>query len=182
MSLTLQSLPYTTTISSVKESIQSHLGGPTVLSSLDKVKILLNKKPIPSSKKTIADAFKESDVEGKEDVTLSVMIMGGAPDPPSGPAEIPAPSATGEEVPAAAIAASAPGSEKAQAQADKMEGVEKQQRPVEVAGWQDEVSKREFWDDLQGFLQQRLKDAEGGKKLRDVIEKAWRADVVRIAT
>ena len=149
-----------------------------MLSSLDKVKVLLNKKPIPSSKKTLADAFKESDVEGKEDVTLSVMIMGGAPDPPSGPAEIPAPTVAGEEVPAVAVAASAPESEKAQAEADKMEGVEQSSS----GGWEDELSKGEFWEDLQGFLQQRLKNEEGGKKLRSVMENAWRVDVVRIAT
>ena len=64
-----------------------------------------------------------------------------------------------------------------------MEGVEPQQQEAgESAGWQDELSKKEFWDDLQGFLQQRLRNEEGGQKLRSIMEKAWRADVVRIAT
>ncbi|RMZ77260.1 hypothetical protein DV738_g4531, partial [Chaetothyriales sp. CBS 135597] len=48
--------------------------------------------------------------------------------------------------------------------------------------WQDQLSEPVFWDDLQTFLQDRLQDREGGMKLRAIIEKAWRADVVRIAT
>ncbi|RMD43715.1 hypothetical protein DV735_g1456, partial [Chaetothyriales sp. CBS 134920] len=111
--------------------------------STDKIKILLNKKVIPSSKKTLADA---------------VMIMGGAPDPPA--------DAPRDIYPAAATE-------------DTTNGSSNDSTKI---NWQDQLSEPVFWDDLQVFLQKRLQDREGGKKLRAIIEKAWRADVVRIAT
>ncbi|RMZ81582.1 hypothetical protein DV737_g2474, partial [Chaetothyriales sp. CBS 132003] len=157
MSLTLHSLPLSTPVAELKSAIRTHLGGGSNSGgpSTDKIKILLNKKPIPSTKKTLADAFEAKEgtgqqkvEEGEEQVTLSVMVMGGAPDPP---ADAPPNSSNGSN-----------GSNS--------------------NNWQDQLEQPAFWDDLQVFLQQRLHDREGGKKLRAIIEKAWRADVVRIAT
>jgi hypothetical protein len=202
MTLTLLSLPLNTPISAIKTQIQTHLGGASSVSSIDKIKILLNKKPIPSTKKTLEDAFQGvEEAEGKEEVSLGVMVMGGARDPVGGNGEVVidmAKGATAEGAgdgegkrdvpPAAAVDASAPGSEKAQAQAqtqtqpatsDAMEGVE---QGDSHGDWQDELTKPEFWTDLEGFLQQRLKSQVGGKKFKDIIEQAWRADLVRINT
>jgi hypothetical protein len=60
-----------------------------------------------------------------------------------------------------------------------MEGVEKV--PVSMAAEGSgpsgvEVLKQaEFWDDLQGFLERRLRDQGEAARLRKVFEGAWRA-------
>jgi hypothetical protein len=145
MTLTLSSLSSSTPISEVKSSIQKHLGGPSVLPDVSKIKILHNKKPIPSSKVTLGDAFAGTETEGQSDVTLSVMVMGGAPDPPPQ-------GATTETPLVAPETSSAPGSEKAAAEA--------------AAGTSqtDELDDA-FWSDLEAFLEQRLKSPGKAKTL-----------------
>ncbi|KAK4944356.1 hypothetical protein LTR10_016242 [Elasticomyces elasticus] len=170
MTLTIPSVdPNTTTIQALKEQTQSHLGGSTVVQA-DKIKILYNKKPIPPSKKTVAEALDGLVPSG--DVEFGVMVMGGAPDPPpQAPAEM----------------AAAPESEKAAVEAEgqtaestAIEGVETTQpesEPVQPGGSSGEqvLQTSEFWDDLQGFLEQRIRDQAEAVKLRGVFEKAWRS-------
>ena len=158
MSLTLPSLtPSSTTIASLKEAVQLHLGGSSVV-NIDKIKILYNKKPIPPSKKTLSDALDGADT-GKQ-LDLAVMVMGGAPDPPSEP-------------PTTAPAVGA--------DSDKMEDVETQTQTSSEAVQPGEASGKavleqsEFWDDLQGFLGQRIKDEGEAGRLRGVFERAWRS-------
>lgn len=124
--------------------------------STDKIKVILNKKPIPSSKKTLADAFADTDLEGKPSASLSFMVMGGAPDPP--------PQAVGPESEKAAAEALA-------ADAGGMEGV----LPTGEGGaaTEDELAKSEFWRDLEAFLSQRLKSEERASELRATFERAW---------
>ncbi|ETN44619.1 uncharacterized protein HMPREF1541_10289 [Cyphellophora europaea CBS 101466] len=166
MSLTLTSLPISTPVASVKERIQSHLGGPPAV-SLEKIKIILNKKPIPSSKKTLADAFADTDVADTTDVALSVMVMGGAVDP----AVTTHTEAWAEDVDQTV----GPESEKAAAEAlaadaGGMEGV----MPTTTSSTaDDELAKPEFWSDLEAFLGQRLKDESRAKQLRGTFESAW---------
>lgn len=138
--------------------------------SLEKIKILHNKKPIPASKKTIADAL--DDKAGKE-IEFGVMVMGGAPDQIKSPAE-----AIPTTDPFSAVQAPEP----ADVTTTPMEGVEKVTGPpvsmaADCSGLSGvEVLKQaEFWDDLQRFLEQRLRDQGEAGRLRKVFEGAWRA-------
>jgi hypothetical protein len=137
--------------------------------NLEKIKILHNKKPIPASKKTIADAV---DKAGKE-IEFGVMVMGGAPDQIKSPAEA---------VPTTNAFSAAQAPEPADVTTTPMEGVEKvTSPPISIAAEGSrpsgvEVLKQaEFWDDLQGFLGQRLRDQGEAGRLRKVFEGAWRA-------
>lgn len=161
MTLTLKGLPLSTPVADVKTHIQTHLGGSSVVST-EKIKVILNKKPIPSSKKTLADAFADSDLEGKSTANLSVMVMGGAPDPPSGPQTVEA--AVGPESEKAAA-------EAVVADAGGMEGVLPTTNTGAAA--EDELAKPEFWRDLEAFLTQRLKSEERASELRATFERAW---------
>jgi ubiquitin-like protein 4 len=138
--------------------------------SLEKIKILHDKKPIPASKKTIADAI--DDKAGK-DIEFGVMVMGGAPDQIKSPAEAvpPTNAFSATQAPEPADVATTP-----------MEGVEMVTAPpvsVTAEGSSPsglEVLKQaEFWNDLQGFLEQRLRDQGEATRLRKVFEGAWRA-------
>lgn len=139
--------------------------------NIEKIKILYNKKPIPASKKTIADAV---DHEAAKEIEFGVMVMGGAPDQVKTPAEA---------VPAMDAAPTAEAREAVEANATPMEGVEKvSSSPVSVVAegsgpsGAEVLKQNEFWDDLQGFLEQRLRDEGEAGRLRKVFEGAWRAD------
>jgi hypothetical protein len=166
--------PSSTTVQSLKEQVQSHLGGSDVV-QIEKIKLLLNKKPIPPSKKTVTEALDEKEAKG--DIELGVMVMGGAPDPPPQ-----------VQVPPADMAG-APESEKAAVEAESrptpMEGVETVQAesgaPVQPGQTSGEIVLQtdEFWDDLQGFLEQRIRDQGEAVRLRGVFERAWKSEVSR---
>ncbi|KAK5951060.1 hypothetical protein OHC33_007813 [Knufia fluminis] len=198
MSLSLPSTPPTTTITSLKAQVHAHLGGPSVVSSTDKIKLLLNKKPVPSSKQTVADIVDENTKE----LELGVMVMGGAPDPPVQETSAQTQTQT-TAVKAREPEAPGPGSENAAVEAETglnpaeeareaggMEGVQMQTQsqneksgaesesqpvqPGEESG--DEVLQgEEFWKDLEGFLAQRIRSQEDARRLRGVFERAWRS-------
>jgi hypothetical protein len=52
--------------------------------SVEKIKILYNKKLVPASKKTIVDAVNDG---ARKEIEFGVMVMGGAPDQIKSPAE-----------------------------------------------------------------------------------------------
>ncbi|KAJ9644427.1 uncharacterized protein PV06_06358 [Exophiala oligosperma] len=181
MTVTLPSVdPGTTTIQGLKEQVQACLGGPGVV-QVDKIKLLQNKKPIPPSKRLLTDAVEERDLRGH--LELGVMVMGGAPDP------------TPDQV-AAAVAAvttsSTGGTTGASVQDTPMEGVESTAtantqstsgagpepgvpvRPGEASA-ESVLQTTEFWDDLQGFLEQRIRNQSDAERLRSVFESAWKS-------
>jgi ubiquitin-like protein 4 len=170
LSLLLPDLATTaTTIASLKESVQLAVGGASAV-NIEKIKILYNKKPIPASKKTIADAV---DHGTAKEIEFGVMVMGGAPDQVKTPAEA---------VPVTDAAPTAEAREPVEVNATPMEGVEKGSSPpvstaVEGSGPSGVgiLKQKEFWDDLQGFLEQRLKDEGEAGRLRKVFEGTWRA-------
>jgi len=171
MSLTLDGVnPATTTIQSLKEQIQSHLGGPSVV-NVDKIKVLLNKKPIPPSKRMVADMLGEK----ASNLDLGVMVMGGAPDPPlPAPAQVqpqPREPAGGQPLAAASKGEQGP-VEATESEVTPMEGLEK--AAAEVSGT-DVLESTQFWDDLQGFLEQRIQDPHEALSLRGLFERAWRS-------
>jgi hypothetical protein len=167
MSLRLEDLTSATTIQSLKEAVQIHLGGAGVV-SIDKIKILLNKKPIPASKPTVRDAFTGTDVDGRTEVELAIMVMGGAPDPPVGAADVVKPATP---VPGKDNATSQPPT-----QPDPMEGVEKTKHTSDSAPKSKEVlSGPQFWADLEQFLADKLDSQAEAQSLRQTFENAWRS-------
>ena len=115
--------------------------------SVEKVKILYKRKPI--SGKTVAEVLAGADdglLGGGKEVEFGVMIMGGATvvEPPVGGTE------------------------------EKGEGEgEVTAKPVVGPSGEDVLETKTFWDDLQGFLMQRVKDVEEAKRLRALFKEAW---------
>lgn len=188
MSLALPSTPPSTTIASLKQQVHNYLGGPSIVASVDKIKILHNKKPIPASKETVADI---ADPDTK-DVELGVMVMGGAPDPPpqdttttSVTARAPEPAGPGSENAAIEAETGVNPADETNA-ANAMQGVEATTlpgkaesqpiQPGEEAGAA-VLHSQEFWSDLEGFLAQRIRDQGEATRLRGVFEQAWRSNI-----
>ena len=159
MDLTMTDLNSSTTIQSLKDAVQSHLGGSSVVST-DKIKILLSKKPIPTSKATIGEALAGSET-GRE-LELGVMVMGGAPDPPTQAQEVPKPATPVPWAPAAA--------------AEPMEGVEKTADSDDPRLKANEVlGTSHFWTELEDFLVQKLSHGDSAKRVRTMFENAWQS-------
>jgi len=190
MTLSLPSTAPSTTITALKQQVHNYLGGPSVVTSIDKIKILLNKKPIPASKQTVADIVNDATTK---DVELGVMVMGGAPDPAPQNTE-PGTSDSAAEIPEPEVPAPGPGSENAVVEAetgvnpaedskdvsmDAMEDTQdtSQSQPVQPGGDSGDavLQTDEFWGDLEGFLAQRIRSAEDATRLRGVFERAWRS-------
>lgn len=117
---------------------------------LDKIKILYKRKPITG--KTIAEILTdEPDVlTGGKEVEFGVMIMGGATvidAQPSAQTTI----QKENEPPTAPI----------------------QTKPAVGPSGEQVLKTEAFWDDLQGFLAQRIKDEKEAARLRQVFHAAW---------
>jgi len=177
LTLTLPGLnPSSTSIQSLKESVQSALGGPSIV-GVEKIKILLNKKPIPASKKTVADTLEGGRLNGKgKQVELGIMVMGGAPDPPPQPQPQAAPppqQSSGLDSENIGVeAAAVPDT------SEPMEGIlnttsTPAMKPVETSG-NAVLETADFWDDLQGFLSQRIKDESQARRVHNVFQAAWK--------
>ncbi|GIZ47383.1 hypothetical protein CKM354_001047600 [Cercospora kikuchii] len=135
----------------------------------DKIKVLLNKKPA-ADLKTLKDLGVDNDVE------LSIMIMGGGGTTPRAqspavstpsafaPPPVPAPSETKGDPMDVDEKTSAPDSEAA-----AREAAQKEADANSAVGI---LKTEEFWADLQGFLSQRLRDEQEGKRLASVFREA----------
>lgn len=134
---------------------------------LDKLKILYNKKPVADTK-TIKDALGTSEVEDGS-IEFSLMVMGGAATAAAAAEALAAKQAAA----AAAVAASAspvaqPPAPEADADGDTVMTMDEQQQqqppPVVAEGSGPSgaavLQTEEFWEDLKGFLQQRIRDVE----------------------
>ena len=161
-----------TTIHDLKTAYAEKIGA-----ALEKIKLLLNKKPAADLK-----TLKELGVrEDAGSVELSVMIMGGGTTPgvqspeaekgdptPAVPAPAPAAATAGTDGEKMDVdpKASAPMSEKAEMEAEKSTAGQ--------AGTAKEVLKtEEFWQDLKGFLAQRLRSQDEGEAVAGVFREAW---------
>ncbi|PYH65035.1 uncharacterized protein BO88DRAFT_349798 [Aspergillus vadensis CBS 113365] len=147
---TLPNAPITTTsVQDLKDAVQERVvDAQDGKVSLEKIKILYKRKPVTG--KTIAELLADEPemLAGGKEVEFGVMIMGGAKVVEGG---------EGDGNAAAAAAGAAGGAPKA---------------AVGPSG--EEVLRTEaFWDDLQGFLEQRLKDSEEARRLRGVFKGAW---------
>jgi len=113
--------------------------------SVEKIKILYKRKPV--SGKTVSEVLADEPelLSGGKEVEFGVMVMGGATvvEPVSGDRT-----------------------------AGEGEG-EVTAKPVVGLSGEDVLETEAFWDDLQGFLMQRVKDVEEAKRLKALFKGAW---------
>ncbi len=105
------------------------------------------------------------------------MVMGGAPDQvvQSPAAEVASSSAPGSEAAAVEAAAVSTAAQRTD-DAVPMEGIEKVSSPAQGPSGAAVLAQKEFWDDLQGFLEQRLKNESEAVRWRTVFEAAWKTE------
>jgi ubiquitin-like protein 4 len=134
----------------------------------EKIKILHNKKPVPASKKTVSDVLEGRDREKGKTVELGVMIMGGVPDPPVMSGATSRAEATPSGLGGVADTSASPPPE-------GMEGIETVSSPPIGQGLsgKEVLETDEFWMDLQGYLQQRLKDEAQAVRLVQKWKSSW---------
>ncbi|KAF1953139.1 hypothetical protein CC80DRAFT_478098 [Byssothecium circinans] len=114
-----------------------------------KIKILYKKKPVADSK-TVAEVI---GTDAGDEVEFGVMVMGGAvPTPVTSPPAV-APTEA----------------EKGLVSGEKVEGGPAAQGP----SGKEVVAGDAFWDDLKGFLVQRIRDEKEGERLVGVFKGAW---------
>jgi hypothetical protein len=153
LQLTLDQTPLSTTnVDDLKRAVHERVVADAQTGAkipLDKIKILYKRKPVTG--KTIAEILvDEPDVlTGGKEVEFGVMIMGGAT---VVDAEAPTQAKDKENEPPAGSAKTRP--------------------TISLNG--EEVLKTEaFWNDLQGFLTQRIKDEKEAARLRQLFHVAW---------
>lgn len=139
----------TTTVQDLKDAVRERVTdaqGNPV--ALDKIKILYRRKPVPGTGKTVVEVLAdEPDIlAGGKEVEFGVMIIGGAK--------------------AVETAESRP------------EGTQEQDvaKPAVGPSGAEVLQTEAFWNDLQGFLEQRLKDADEAKRLAELFKGAWGSD------
>lgn len=159
-------------LDSTIHDVKARYAQQTSLSS-EKIKLMFNKKPAADLK-----TLKELGAQG-EIVELSAMIMGGGTATPVTSSAVASPATEkgdpGLSVPTASDAmdvdskASGPDSETAQAAAAAtMKANEDQTSEI--------LKSDAFWTDLSGFLVQRLRDEEEGRRLADLCREAFKKE------
>lgn len=139
----------TTSIHDLKAAYGRETGVAT-----EKLKILHSKKPCVDSK-TLRDLLGDG-AAGTESMEFSVMVMGGGVTGGSG-------------------TTSGDGEQKAAAAGDQVEQQDSTPPAAPGSSLVADLGKDEFWDDLRGFLTQRLKDTSEGERLALVFREAWRS-------
>ncbi|KAJ5873023.1 uncharacterized protein N7529_005376 [Penicillium soppii] len=140
----------TTSVQDIRDAVRARVtdaqGGQV---PLEKIKILYKRKPVSGTGKTLAEVLADEPaiLAGGKEVEIGVMIIGGAQAIESSVAQPEAAEKRDESPPKAAVGPSG-----------------------------EEVLRTDaFWDDLQGYLEQRLKDGDEAKRLRSVFNDAWKA-------
>ncbi|KAM0250897.1 hypothetical protein ACHAQJ_008431 [Trichoderma viride] len=141
LDITLPALPLSTSVLDIKAAVQAQTRIP-----IEKMKLLLNKRPVTDSKVLKELLAKESD----KTIDFSVMVLGGAAAIPPLEEEKPAGDAMDTDAPVST----------AQADAATVEA---------------DLESDAFWADLKGFLQQRLKAEAKGEELSDLFKSSWQA-------
>ncbi|BCR89920.1 uncharacterized protein ACHE_51118A [Aspergillus chevalieri] len=149
LEFTLPNAPISTTsVEDLKDAVRERVAdasGNKV--SVEKIKILYKRKPV--SGKTVSEVLADEPelLGGGKEIEFGVMVMGGATvvEPVSG---------TGEK-------------------GDGEGEGEVTAKPVVGPSGEDVLETEAFWDDLQGFLMQRVKDVEEAKRLRALFKGAW---------
>ncbi|KAJ5104304.1 hypothetical protein NUU61_001651 [Penicillium alfredii] len=139
----------TTSVQDLRDAVRNRVTdaqGSSV--PLDKIKILYRRKPVTGTGKTVAEILADEPemLTGGKEVEFGMMIIGGA-------------KAIENET---------------QEEAAESRDVSPPKAAVGPSG--EEVLRTEtFWDDLQGYLEQRLKDDEEARRLRVLFKDAWKS-------
>ncbi|KAL4978958.1 cell-cycle control medial ring component [Aspergillus desertorum] len=164
LEITLFNVPLTTTtVSDLKDAVRERIFESTTEADnkvpLEKIKILFKKKPVTGTGKTVAevvsDAGEEELLAGGKGVEFGVMVMGGAR------------VVEGQ--------GHAQGSETEKIPEKFSGGGETTAKAAVGPSGETLLETGAFWDDLQGYLAQRLKDEDVARKLRGVFNDAWAA-------
>ncbi|KAL2865046.1 uncharacterized protein BJX67DRAFT_359749 [Aspergillus lucknowensis] len=150
----------TTTISDLKNAVRERTleSNSDSKVALDKIKILYKRKPVTGTGKTIGEVlFSDASAgeAGEKEVEFGVMVMGGA--------RVVEDQERGQ------------GQGQGQGQSQGEAGGERTANPAIGPSGEVLLETDQFWDDLQGYLGQRLKDEELAKRLRGVFGDAWLA-------
>lgn len=151
MEFTMPNVPLSTTsVQDVRDAVRPRVtdahGEPI---SLEKIKILYKRKPVAGAEKTLAEVLADEPtiLTGGKEVEIGIMILGGAQAVEPNATQ---PDMSGKSVDSLPKAAVGPSSG-------------------------EELHTVRFWDDLQGFLAQRLKDGDEADRLRSLFEDAWKS-------
>ncbi|KAH0494326.1 hypothetical protein TgHK011_000950 [Trichoderma gracile] len=145
LDISLPPLPLSTSVIDLKAAVQTQTRIP-----VDKMKLLLNKRPVADSKvlKELLASEKDKSIE------FSVMVIGGAaaiPPPPSSEGQ----GTTGDAM---------------ETDEGKVSTAQADEKTVEA-----ELESDAFWADLSGFLQQRLKAQAKAEELASLFRSSWQA-------
>ena len=135
----------TTSVEDLKDAVRGRVADAQDNKvSLEKIKILYKRKPVTG--KTISELLADEPemLTGGKEVEVGVMIMGGAK-----------------------VVDEATGSGETDNQATAAP------KPAVGPSGEDVLETDAFWDDLHGFLMQRVKDVEEAQKLRTLFKNAW---------
>lgn len=146
LDIALPAQPLSTSVLDIKAAVQAQTRIP-----IDKMKLLLNKRPVADSKVLKELLAKDSD----RALEFSVMVIGGA-------AAIPPPEAEDNKNKADEAEAMDTDAPVSTAQAD-------------AATVEAELESDAFWADLKGFLQQRLKAPATAEELSGLFRSSWQA-------
>ncbi|KAL4929792.1 uncharacterized protein BDV17DRAFT_290495 [Aspergillus undulatus] len=157
----------TTSISDLKDAVRERIleTGSDNKVATEKIKILYKRKPVTGNGKTVAEVMSDNGEEGLlaggKGVEFGVMVMGGA--------------RVVDEQSQVQGQGEAQGEVKEQEQRKGCEGGEATAKAAFGPSGEDVLRTEQFWDDLQGYLEQRLKDEEVARKMRGVFKDAWAA-------
>jgi len=155
-SLRLESQAPSTSVHELKTQYASRYGLP-----VEKVKLLHQRKPVADSK-TLRELMPEGEQGGE--IELSVMVMGGGGGVSSATSAAASAGVEAQErVATPPVEAPLPVNEAGEVQGG--EGPVVQGKAV--------LGTEEFWEDLKGFLVQRLRDDEEGRRVAGVFRGAW---------
>ncbi|KAJ5688853.1 hypothetical protein N7462_003245 [Penicillium macrosclerotiorum] len=138
----------TTSVQDLKDAVRERVtdasGNPI---ALDKIKILYQRKPVPGTGKTMAEILADEPgmLAGGKEVEFGVMILGGAK--------------------AVELSESQP-------EATETQNTPPQKAAIGPSG-AEVVRTEAFWNDLQGYLEQRLKDEAEAKRLHALFKEVW---------
>ncbi|KAL9122593.1 MAG: hypothetical protein Q9187_000846 [Circinaria calcarea] len=142
--------PLTTSVLDLKQAVVENIGN----TSTEKIKLLYKKKPCSDSK-SLKDVVGDEVPPGGE-AEFSVMIMGGAasgekPDPSAGTS------------PDVVMGGTGSAGEQTKDDAPIAQGMSGKRV----------LDTEEFWNDLQGFLTQRIRDQEVAEEALKLFRSAW---------
>lgn len=148
----------TTSVSDLKDAVRERIveANSDGKVALEKIKILFKRKPVTGTGKTVAevvgDAGEEGLLAGGKGVEFGVMVMGGA-------------RTVGKQASAPAAAPSE----------DEIGPGETTAKAAVGPSGEALLESGAFWDDLEGYMEQRLKDEAAAKRLTGLFRDAWSA-------